>query len=109
MTVGERIKQRRIELGMSQSDLAIKMGYKNKSAICRVEKDYEQNLTLDRVELFAKSLNCTPAYLMGWDNNTDNRMDYIIELPKDMELLIETYQHSDATTQDIIKKILGLL
>lgn len=68
MTVGERIKQRRKALGMSQDDLAKKMGYKNKSAICRVERDYEQNLTLDRVTLFAHALDCTESFLMGWDD-----------------------------------------
>ena len=68
MTVGERIKQRRKELHLTQEELALRMGYKNKSAICRVEKDYEQNLTLDRVTAFAEALDTTPSYLMGWDD-----------------------------------------
>lgn len=67
MTVGERIKQKRIEIGLSQDELAKRMGYKNKSAICRVERDYEQNLTLDRVSMFARALGCSESYLMGWE------------------------------------------
>lgn len=69
MTVGERIRNRRKELNMTQEELAKKLNYKNKSAICRVEKDYEQNLTLDRVSAFAKALGVTEAYLMGWEEN----------------------------------------
>lgn len=75
MTIGERIRSTRIDIGLTQDELAKKLGYKNKSAICRVEKDYEQNLTLDRVSAFAKALGVTEAYLMGWtDNDNENIM-----------------------------------
>jgi transcriptional regulator with XRE-family HTH domain len=40
MTIGEKIKNRRIELGWSQQTLATKMGYTNKSTITRIEKGY---------------------------------------------------------------------
>lgn len=66
MTVGERIKQRRMELGLTQLDLALRMGYTSKAAICKAEKESE-NMTSDRVTKFAKALNTTEAYLMGWD------------------------------------------
>lgn len=66
MTIGQRIKTKRTELGLTQQQLADRLG-KTKSAICRVEKDVEQNLTLDRVSEFAKALNCDESYLMGWD------------------------------------------
>lgn len=72
MTIGERIKQRRKELDMTQAELAAKLGYKDKSAICRVERDYEQNLTLDRVTLFAEALNTTESWLMGWEEEEQN-------------------------------------
>ena len=64
MTVGERIKERRIELGLTQEELGKRMGY-GKSAVCRVEKE-GNNITSNRVEKFAKALECTPGYLMGW-------------------------------------------
>lgn len=32
---GERVKARREELGMTQLDLALKIGYKSKQAICK--------------------------------------------------------------------------
>ena len=41
MTVGKRIKQRRIELNLTQTELAKRMGYKSKAAISNVENDKE--------------------------------------------------------------------
>ncbi len=71
MTIGERIRDRRKELGYTQIELAYRMGYKNKSAICNVEKN-GNNITSDRVVKFAEALDCTPAYLMGWADIDDN-------------------------------------
>lgn len=70
MTIGNRIKTKRKELGLTQQQLADRLG-KTKSAICRVEKDVEQNLTLDRVSDFANALNCDVSYLMGWEVPSD--------------------------------------
>ena len=66
MTTGEIIKQRRKELGMTQDDLAKKMGYKSREAISSVERNKE-DLTTDRIRKYADALECTPAYLMGWE------------------------------------------
>ena len=69
MTVGERIRQRRIELNLTQEELGKRLGY-GKSAICRVEKE-GNNITTDRISKFAKALECSPGYLMGWTSTVD--------------------------------------
>lgn len=66
MTVGERIKQRRIELGLNQSELAELMGYSGKSSICKAETGGD-SVTTRTIERFAKALKTTPRHLMGWD------------------------------------------
>lgn len=66
MTIGERIKQRRIELGLTQTELAHRMGLTSKTTICKAETT-DFNPTTDRVREFAKALECTPGYLMGWE------------------------------------------
>lgn len=76
MTVGERIKQRRIELGLTQTELAQRMGYTSKSAISKVEKDKSDNITTDRVQKFAKVLGVTSSYLMGWEDNDNKDNSY---------------------------------
>lgn len=64
MTTGEIIKERRKALGLTQDDLAKKMGYKSREAISSVERNKE-DLTTDRIRKFAHALNCAPADLMG--------------------------------------------
>ena len=64
MTVGERIRQRRLELGLTQTQLANRLGNKSKVSVCTVEKDRE-DLTTDRIRKYAKALECTPGYLLG--------------------------------------------
>ena len=65
MEIGDRIKSRREELGMSQEELAKKVGYKSRSSVNKIEID-ERGLPQSKIVLFAKALETTPAYLMGW-------------------------------------------
>lgn len=65
MTIGKRIKKRRIELGYTQDELAKKVGYKSRSSINKIELSRE--LPLNKVELMARALDTTPGYLMGWE------------------------------------------
>lgn len=65
MTVGQRIKERRKELGLSQTELAERVNVKYKSSISRVETGREENMTTERLQIFATALNTTPLYLMG--------------------------------------------
>ena len=81
-TVGERIKHKRESLGLTQEELAKKMGYKSKSTINKIEKginDVSQSKLID----FAKILNTSPSYLMGWSDEEDYlKIDNIIPVPK---------------------------
>lgn len=67
MTVGDRIRDRRKELGLTQGELGKRLGW-GKSAVCRVEKE-GNNITTDRITRIAQALSCSPAYLMGWTKN----------------------------------------
>lgn len=69
MTIYDRIKLRREELGMSQEDLAKLTGYTDRSSIAKIENGVN-DITQSKVVTFAKALNTTPAYLMGWDETT---------------------------------------
>ena len=68
MTTGELIKQRRIELGMTQEELASKMGFKTKASISRLESD-DRKLPLGKLEKMAMILDIRPSRLMGWDDD----------------------------------------
>ena len=67
MEIGEKIRNRRMELGWSQRDLASKMGYTNNSTIAKIEQG-KVDVTQSRVIQFSKVLGVSIAYLMDWDN-----------------------------------------
>lgn len=70
MEIGDRIKQRREALMMSQEELARKVGYKSRSSINKIEID-GRGLPQKKIIAFANALETTPAYLMGWENNNE--------------------------------------
>lgn len=70
MTVGERIKNKRLELGYSQDELAKKAGYKSRSSINKIE--LSRDLPLNKVAIVARALECSPSYLMGWMEIEEN-------------------------------------
>lgn len=65
MTVGDRIKQRRQELGISVDELAAKLG-KNRATVYRYESNDIEDLPAAALEPLATALHTMPAYLMGW-------------------------------------------
>lgn len=85
MTIGYRIKQKRIEEGITVEDLAKKLG-KNRATIYRYENNDIENLPITIIEPIAAALNTTPAYLMGWiddpneweriENDEENLLSY---------------------------------
>ena len=68
--IGFKIKARREELGMSQDELALKMGYKNRSTIAKIENGTNDVVQTNIVK-FAKVLNTTIAYLMDWEEDDE--------------------------------------
>ena len=72
----ENIRKRRIELGLSQQDLAEKLGYKSRSAINKIEMGIN-DLTQSKIIAFAKALNTTPGELMGLDDKSESIDDKI--------------------------------
>lgn len=92
MEIGERIKLRREALGMSQDELAKKVGYTSRSSIAKVETN-ANGMVQSKVVAFAKALQTTPAYLMGWvedeqaEKKNDTIADIILKIRTDNELL----------------------
>ena len=70
MKYTNRIRERRKQLGMTQEELASKMGFKTKGSISKIEAG-ERNLPISKIKLFAEILDTTPAYLMGWEDNME--------------------------------------
>lgn len=81
-TVGENILILRKHLGWTQEELAKKMGYKSKSTINKIELGIN-DIPQSKIVKFAQVLGTTPAYLMGWKEESEKN------LPQDKQDLSE--------------------
>lgn len=71
MTIGERIKELRNRMGMSQVEFADKINV-SKQTLYKYENNKITNIPSDKIEAIAKLSNVSPAYLMGWESETSN-------------------------------------
>lgn len=67
-TTGERIREARLRAGMTQTELADKVGLKF-SAICKYEKGRVVNLRRETLLALSEALNVRPSYLMCADED----------------------------------------
>lgn len=96
--IGQRIKYCREQLGISQQELAERMGLKSKSTVCKIERG-EDNLTTPIIERYANALNTTPEYLADWHpDNTEKQI-------RNQEF-ISLYQN---VPEEIQEKVVNLL
>ena len=68
LEIYKRIRARREELGISQEELAKRMGYKSRSSINKIEKG-ENDIPQSKIIAFAQALRTTPEALMGWEQS----------------------------------------
>jgi len=78
-----RIKDARIAAGLSQKQLAERLGYKSTSAIARIENG-DNNFPMSKVDAFADALGVHPSYL--WNGNREN-------------------YHTDAETAELVRQL----
>ena len=64
MTVADRIRIEREKLNLSQDELARKLGNKDKSTICKIEKS-GNNITMKNIKRIADALGVSLNYLAG--------------------------------------------
>lgn len=66
--IHERIKKRRLELGLTLKDVAEAL-HVSESTLSRYESAAIQNIGIDKVEPLAIVLRCSPGYIMGWSDS----------------------------------------
>ena len=67
MSIYERIKNRRKELGLSAEDVASALNV-SRATVYRYESSDIEKFPTASLEPLANVLKCSPAYLMGWDS-----------------------------------------
>lgn len=71
MTIADRIRNRRLELGLSVDDLA-KLLNKNRATVYRYESNYIKTYQPDVMESLAAALQTTPSYFYGYDEEEES-------------------------------------
>lgn len=80
------IRKKRLELGMSQEELALKTGYKDRSSVAKIEKGLV-DLSQTKIKLFAEALGTTEPDLIGYEENLETDTDFIAKLMMDKDLI----------------------
>lgn len=98
MNTADIIKKRREELGLSQEELADKLGYKSRSSINKIELGLS-DIPFSKIPLFAKALEIEPEILMGWEKNKkqeDSNIDMNNVINGDEFVMIPLYSSISA-------------
>ncbi len=98
--IGKRIRIKRKELGLSQEELAFRLGLRSKSTICKIEKG-EDNLTTDSIMKYAEALGCSVQYLIGRDD-VEAEAEHEARAKEFMEL----FDDADPVLQESVVNIL---
>lgn len=80
MTIGEKIKARRKELGMTTEELGRLIGVQ-RSAITKYEKD-KVDLKSERLQQIAKALDIQPASLLPDEDEDQQRLEALHQNPR---------------------------
>lgn len=71
MNLGDRVKYLREKKGITQEELAQKLGKKSKSTVAHIETG-NRDIPRSMVVELAKILEVSPCYLMGWEEETES-------------------------------------
>ena len=113
-TMYERIKRLRKERRMTQSDLAERTGYADKSMIARIESG-SVVLSEKKIPIFAKALGVSSIYLFIGDSEDGPPTDVFtsptaadIALSSEEEELVIRYRAADEGIRSSVRKLLDL-
>ena len=107
-TVGERIRYIREERGISQEELAKKLGLKDKSSVCKIERAGD-NVSTKSVCKYAEALNTTPSFLMGWIEHEGDYsdLDNFEEIENDQMRHIELAEEVVGTAGIALQRVIA--
>ena len=97
MGMANRIREQRLLLGLIQEELGQKLGLQ-KSAIAKYENGRVENIKRSVIKKMAEVLNCSPCYLMGWDDAPEQTP--AAALTSDESALLSNYQKLNGTGKE---------
>ena len=103
-TVGENILLMRKQLGLTQEELAKRMGYKSKSTINKIELGIN-DIPQSKIAQFAEVLCTTPAHLMGWDEEEKTSPEEP-KLTEGEKMLLELFRRVPEEQQTLVLQMI---
>lgn len=105
MTKGERIKKIRLDKGMSQTELAERIG-QSKQTVYKYENNIITNIPSDVIEKIAIALDTSISCLFGWNDNPNTKSS---EPPARDPLDDKILQLFSQLTPEERREVLGLI
>lgn len=103
MELYKNIRNRRIELGLTQAELAKKIGYRSISTIAKIERGIN-DIPQSKIKAFADALNTTPGELMG----EVEPAPVPLSLTQQEETHIKKYRQLDADGRERVDYVLDM-
>ena len=117
--INERIKEKRLNSGLTLLQVADQLGIKE-ATVQRYESGEIKNIKHEVISKLAEIFNCSPSYLMGWENdNTESKISIRAErdIQKSLSKTLDMLENSqdalmfdgepiDDETRDLLKSSL---
>lgn len=101
MSVGNRIKNRREELGLTMDDVAKRIGTARQT-VFKYENEIVKKIPYDKVELLAEVLHVSPGYLFGWEGKSPDKQ----ELTEGEKALLELFRKVPKEQQELVLQMI---
>ena len=105
MTIYQRIKDLRESKGMSQQELAEKVGFKTASAVNKIELGL-RDINQSKIKAFAEALGTTSCYLLDGKELSKDFVSSFVLTEREKALIIAYREHPDM--QKSVDKLLGI-
>ena len=111
MELAEKVRLRREQLGLSQEELAVRMGYKSRSSINKIETG--RPVTQKIIARLADALGVSIPYLMGWDEKPVEELQGMGALAADLLMdqdameMVKAYMALDETDRYAVRLVIA--
>lgn len=112
MNMGDRIREVRKLRGLTQEELAQKLGLKD-SAIAKYESGRVENIKRSVISEMARVLECSPVYLLCLDEDNDNdslptNKTSVFDVSNIEKEIIKSYRQADSIDKEMVLRILKI-
>ena len=104
--MAQRIKALRQEKGLTLEQVADVVGV-GKSTVRKWETGMIANMRRDKIADLAKALGTTPAYLMGWDEDAENKNSPTeLQLSEGEKVLLDLFNRVPEDKQQLVLQMI---